>query len=231
VLSEIDKQQILNVQLNQSISLDDFVAAGNQQLLHSLHELVTSSESKFIYIWGEQGTGKTHLLHGVCHLASRESISIAYVPMSLSDISIEYLNSLEDVVVICIDDIHLIADKPEWEQAYFHLYNLIRERGHRLLVSANAPPRNLGIALEDLRSRLAWGLVYQVQALDDQTKIIALQQKSRSRGFDLPDNVAQYLINHCPRDSHSLFSIVDKLDKASIAAQRKITIPFVKELL
>lgn len=224
-------QQTLNVTLNESVSLNNFVTGDNSQLLASLSDAALLSESKIIYLWGESGVGKTHLLHGVCHLASKAGKSVAYVPMTLSDISVEYLHSLDQLSLLCIDDIHVIAGNTDWEQAYFHLYNSIRDSGHRLIVSANAPIRTLPVQLQDLRSRLSWGLVYQVQRLSDEGKLQALTQKACSRGFELPEKVAQYILRNYSRDSHSLFAIIDKLDQASLAAQRKITIPFVKELL
>ena len=227
----IENQQTLNVALNESVSLNNFVVGDNSQLVASLSEVALLADSKIIYLWGEAGVGKTHLLQGVCHLASGAGNATAYIPMTLADITVEYLHSLEQLSLLCVDDIHLIAGKPDWEQAYFHLYNLIRDSGHRLIVSANAPIRALPIQLEDLRSRLSWGLVYQVQRLSDEGKMEALIQKAKSRGFELPDNVAQFILRRCPRDSHSLFEIIEKLDQASLTAQRKITIPFVREIL
>ncbi|MFV2056748.1 MAG: DnaA regulatory inactivator Hda [Thiohalomonadales bacterium] len=227
----LNQQQILDITLKTQSNLDNFVVGDNQELVDTLSKILMSADENMMYIWGESGVGKTHLLHGLCQLSRLQRQSIAYIPMSLPEINIQYLQSLENVPIICIDDIHLIASKPDWQLAYFHLYNQIRDRGHKLLVSANAPPSRIDIALSDLRTRFAWGLVYQVQGLDDRGKSMALKQQAHARGFELSDQVIQYLLSHYSRDTHFLFSILNKLDQASMAAQRKITIPFVKKIL
>ena len=141
------------------------------------------------------------------------------------------LEGLERADLVCLDDVDALAGAQEWEQAVFALYNGLREHGGRLLAAGPVPPAALPLELEDLRTRLAWGLVYQLQPLDDEDKLRGLQQRARERGLELPDAVARYLLQRCRRDMASLLHCLDELDRASLAAQRRLTIPFVKEVM
>ena len=126
----------------------------------------------------------------------------------------------------------LIAGDSEWEEALFHLYNRIKDKEQGLLiVSGNKPPVTLPIRLADLRSRLGWGLVIQLNELSEEEKINTLKLHALKRGFDLPESVGQFLLNRCSRNMHDLQELLNRLDDASLAAQRKITIPFVKYIL
>ena len=110
----------------------------------------------------------------------------------------------------------------------FDLYNRVREQHKHIRLSANGSPKSIAFGLADLVSRLSWGPVFQLHGLDDTKKIIALQLRAHQRGFDLPEEVARYLLKHHPRDMHSLFALLNRLDTASLQAQRRLTIPFVK---
>jgi DnaA family protein len=143
----------------------------------------------------------------------------------------ELFTGLEMVDLVCLDCLPTIAGRRDWELAIFNLYNLLRDQGKRLLVAAEHSPRELGLSLEDLRSRLQWGLTYQVHSLSDEDKQQALQMRARARGLELGDEVAQYIIQRLPRDTNELFWQLARLDHASLAEQRKLTIPFVKKVL
>jgi DnaA family protein len=143
----------------------------------------------------------------------------------------ELLEGLEQQALIAIDDVQAIAGMPQWEEALFHLYNRVRDYGHRLVVSATVAPAGLTLTLPDLISRLGWGPVFQLATLSDADKRAALQMRARRRGLELGNEVAEYLLRRCPRDMDSLFSLLNQLDRASLVAQRRLTIPFVRELL
>ena len=100
-----------------------------------------------------------------------------------------------------------------------------------LLITAQHSPKGSPIQLADLKSRLAWDHVYHLQTLDEKHSLQALQLRAQSRGFDLPDEVAAYLLKRVARDMHNLFQLLDKLDNASLVAKKKLSIPFVKTLL
>lgn len=119
-----------------------------------------------------------------------------------------------------------------WEMAIFDLYNRILESGKtRLLITGDRPPRQLNLGLPDLASRLDWGQIYKLQPLSDEDKLQALQLRARLRGFELPEDVGRFLLKRLDREMRTLFMTLDQLDRASITAQRKLTIPFVKEIL
>lgn len=231
------QQAVLDVRLKVGATLDSFVKGINQELIDRLYSLQKDLQSnaelstQFFYLWGSAGVGKSHLMHALCQNSNFGQRKVAYVPLTMPELSPEYLDALEHIELICVDDIQHIAGQAHWETALFHLYNKVREHGHCMVVSGNVAPTQLSLGLNDLKSRLAWGLTYQVHELDDNEKMQAIKQQANLLGFNLPENVAQYLISRCPRDSHSLFSVLDKIDKASLVEQRKITIPFVKQLI
>ena len=133
---------------------------------------------------------------------------------------------------MCLDDIQAIAGNPEWEQALFHLYNRVRDTGKTILLMASRQaPSKAQIQLPDLKSRLSWGLVFQLNGLNDELKSTALQERAQKLGFKLSNKAALFLLNRSTRSMHDLYQILDRLDKASLEAQRQITIPFIKSIL
>ena len=187
---------------------------------------------RFLFLWGAASVGKSHLLQAACQHAAENQRTVAYLPMvELIDLSAEIFEGLEQMSLICLDDVQLIAGKAEWEEALFHFYNRMRDAGGSLLVTANAAASALKVDLPDLQSRLSWGPVLQLSELNDAGKISALQLRARRRGFELPDEVAQFLMRRTTRDMSSLFTLLDKLDEASLVQQRRLTIPFVRGLI
>jgi len=133
--------------------------------------------------------------------------------------------------VICLDDIQLLAGNKIWQQAIFDLYNRVLEQNNCLVVSGDQSVGKLGLTLPDLVSRLSWGLTEQLKPLNDAEKITALQFRASKRGLMLSDDAANFLLNRLSREMANLIASLDTLDKASIREQRKITIPFIKEVL
>lgn len=218
-------QQIpLAMRLNDNATLDNFYAADNENAVHAL----MNNTQQFIYLWGVSGTGKTHLLQAACHSAGSGS---AYLPLDDAAIVPEMLEGMEQLSLLCLDNIDAIAGDIVWETALFHLYNHMRDANHQLIVAASMSPTALPLQLADLKSRLGWGVSYQLAELSDTDKIIAMQERTARRGMELPTEVAEYLLKRYPRDMVSLFELIERLDVASLAAQRKLTIPFVRDLL
>jgi DnaA family protein len=143
----------------------------------------------------------------------------------------EILDDIENCDLVALDDVQCIAGLAEWETALFHAFNRLRDAGKRLLIGAKASPRELGIELPDLQSRLNTALVFHLHELSDDEKLRALQLRASRRGLYLADEVGGYLLTHTGRSMDNLFSALEKLDEASLQAQRKLTIPFVKEVL
>jgi len=206
-----------------------YLAAGNETLLATLRNLAAGGDGAGCWLWGNAATGKTHLLQAVCEEAGDES---AYIPLRLLDgAPPEILDGLANRGLICIDDIHRVAGKPAWERALFVLYNQVLATAGRLIIAANAAPRTAGFELADLASRFSQLPTFQVRPLGDDETRQALQLRAAHRGLDLPDETAQFLLSRSRRDMASLYSILDKLDDEALRAQRRLTIPFVKEVL
>lgn len=227
------QQLPLGMWLRQGASLDNFWGSENHQLLQSLRHLTVSGDERFLYLWGVEGVGKSHLLHAVCHIATAFGESSVYLPMAQAgQFTPEMLEGLEQMSIVAIDDVDAIAGDKAWETALFNLYNRIRDNGTgSLVLAARAPLADLGLILPDLKSRLSWGLVYQVHAMTDDEKLQALKQRADSRGFELPDEVAAYLLRHYQRQTAQLFELLERLDQRSLAEQRRLTIPFVKQVI
>jgi DnaA family protein len=133
--------------------------------------------------------------------------------------------------VLCLDDVDAIAGDPQWEQALFRLFNEAAELGTRLIFAARAAPRGIDWSLQDWRSRAAACVVYQLRELDDAGRLEALRLRAAQRGLQLPPETADYLLRRMPRDLPSLFELLDHLDEASLVAQRRLTVPFIRAAL
>jgi DnaA family protein len=147
------------------------------------------------------------------------------------EIGASVFSGLDEMALVVIDDLEMVAGQREWEEALFGLYNQIRDAGSRIVVAAKSPPDELSLKLPDLNSRFHWGPIFQLQILSDKEKLIALKQRARERGFELADGTINYLLRHSSRDLHHLFKLLEELDNASLVEQRKLTIPFVKGLI
>ncbi|UCE75617.1 MAG: DnaA regulatory inactivator Hda [Gammaproteobacteria bacterium] len=226
------EQLPLRLQLKASARFSNFIAGPNAELIGQLRQVASGHGEAFFFCWGSAGCGKTHLLQACCHQAASEGRTVAYVSLrDAAGLSPALLEGWEQFDLVCVDDLDAIAGDPDWEEALFHLYNRMRESGSALIVSAVAAPARLRIGLPDLLSRLGWGVVYQLKALDDTQRMQALQLRAQQKGCEMPDETASYLLRRLPRDMPALFDLLDQLDEASLAAQRKLTVPFVKSVL
>jgi DnaA family protein len=225
-------QLILGVGLKDEATFLNFFAGKNTQLITALKNTVHGHGERVIYFYGAGGQGCTHLLQACCHAAEQAKQRTVYIPLNHhAELSPAIFEGLESLNLVCVDDVHHIAGKPAWEEALFHAYNRIDDAGGRLIVSANTAPKGLGVTLPDMVSRLAWGVVFQLQPLSDAEKLETFMMRAAHRGMTLNEDVAKFILTHCPRHMSTLFAALDALDKMSIAAQRKLTIPFVKEIL
>jgi DnaA family protein len=214
------------------IRFDDFFSGPHTALVYCLRDCASGRGERFVYFSGGLGTGKSHLLQAACQAAAERDAAVAYLPLTeLAAYGPEILDGLEGMALVCVDDVQAVLGNPEWEEALFHFYNRLRESQTTLIVAGDAGPGALPVGLADLRSRLTWGPVFRLDELSDAEKIAALQLRAKAHGFELPDEVAQYLIRRSPRDMTSLFDLLDRLDRESLAQQRRLTIPFVRTLI
>jgi len=222
-------QLVLPLRLADHAVFDSFHALGNEVLVATLTDLAAGRDGHGCWFWGAPATGKTHLLQAVCDRAGDTSV---YVPLSMfSSAGPVILEGLACRPIVCIDDVDVVAGNAAWEAALFGLYNQVADAGGQLVVAALSTPRECAFKLEDLRSRLSRLPIFHLRSLDDEQRVAALQLRARHRGLELPGETARYLLKRSKRDMASLFGVLDKLDLESLRAQRRLTIPFVRDAL
>ncbi len=201
-----------------------------QPELRQLFISLEQSESNFIYLWGLEPCGKTHLLLAATEQCSKRSL---YLPLEelVETASPEILQSVEQLDLLCIDELDAIAGKADWQEALFHCFNRLQHSGCKLIVAATHNPATITFTLADLKSRMATALVYQLESLDDNGKQEILILQARSRGLELPEDVALHLLRHYSRDIKVLMSVLQRLDEASMVSKRRLTIPFIRQVL
>lgn len=231
------EQLALNLRLRDASSFENFFVARNREVVERLQHSARTLESippapaSWLVLCGEPGTGKTHLLEATCRAAQAQGHAPLYIPLAhKADFTTALLEDVEQVPLVCLDDVDAIAGDAVWEAALFTLYEHLRAQGGMLIVAARSRPATLGLKLADLATRLSAGLVYPLQPLSDAEKIAALRLRAQRRGLEMTEEVANYLLTRSPRDMHSLFALLDKLDTATLAAQRRLTIPFLRGL-
>ena len=184
----------------------------------------------FTWIWGSKGAGCTHLLQAVCHAVGGLGQSAFYLSFSqMSQLTPDVLQGLEQMAVLCLDDVEQVIGNRDWELALFHLYNRMCESQTPLLVAAHTNPKYLTTALPDLASRLQSAAVFRLPVLSDEEKIAALKARASLRGFTLTDEVATYLLSRVDRDMPTLFGVLQDLDRLSLETGRRVTIPLLKQ--
>ncbi len=226
------EQLPLHFEFRANQTFNDFFPGANQEIVTHLQQCIAGLGEQQIFLWGKSGLGKTHLLQACCHQAQNRNLSSFYFDFlnaGLPDPSM--LSGLDECDVVCFDNIEHIAGNAAWEQAFFNFFNRHRDHGHKLIVSASSAPNDIAIQLPDLKTRLNWGLTLKIQTLADNDRIAALIFKADQMGFEIAPQAGRFLLTHYDRDPASLWALLEKLDKASLAAKRKLTIPFLKRIL
>ena len=225
------RQLPLAVQLRDDATLDNFLAPpAVQPLIAALSRQAEPDGEAMIFLHGAAGSGKSHLLQASCHLAGAGAL---YLPLAeLEHYSPEeVLQGVAALKLVCIDDVHIVLGNADWELALFNLYNRAGQQNCRLLLAGNAAPRALAVDLPDLRSRLSWGIVFQLAQADDDAKAGILRFRAARRGLSLSEETASYIVTRAPRAMDQLLDLLAILDQASLAEQRALSIPFVKQAL
>lgn len=224
-------QILLPLESGRHDRFEDYVPGPNRNVVAALQELLHSAGT-CLFINGAQGSGKSHLLNASCRLAQEQGQQAFYMALGpLSEMPAAGLDGLEEMDLVCIDDIDRVAGNPLWENALFHFFNRLRARHGRLVISSLHPLSALPFRLSDLASRLAWGLRLQLELLDDNGKLEVLQRRAGALGIALPPEVAHYLLSRGSRTMGSLLTSLEAIRVAALTGKRKITLPLAREVL
>jgi DnaA family protein len=235
--SQLGSSQLsLGVTLNTQQQLSNFCFSGAPALAKTIDQLLLNEQADSVYVFGAQSVGKSHLLQG-CVLQAQEMgsetvyISCKELVKIPSHQANDCLAGLENNDLICVDDIDCLVADRHWAQAWFHLYNKLMQQGHRLVISATSNPRTIDCPLDDLRSRLQLANVFQLSALAEEASGRLLQAKAKQKGLQLTDDQVAYIFSRSPRGFTNVLAVLDLLDAASWHEKRRITIPFIKQVM
>ncbi len=215
----------------ETLSFDNFIVSNNKELIRALKMMVSKSGPQSVFVWGLDGSGRSHLCQALYQLAEESNIKAAYLALSEKGIEPDVLSQLEQFPIVILDDLDEVVGNTEWDEALFHFYNRYKDSAGCLLMTSTKAPSSFEAVLPDLQSRLAWELVYQLEELADADKVQALIFRAKERGLSLSVDAGQYLLNRLPRDTHQLFAILEHLDHQSLAHKRSLTVPFIKKVL
>jgi DnaA family protein len=225
----------LGVRLRDDATFANYYPGANAAALGYVERLCEADAGwteSLMYLWGGEGVGRSHLLQAACLRVEQRSEQAVYLPLAeVVEYGPALLDNLEQCELVCLDDLDAVAGRSEWEEALFHLFNRLRDSGRRLLLAASKSPRELAIKLPDLQSRMTLALVFQLHSLSDEDKLRALQLRASRRGLHMSDEVGRFILTRGERSMSALFELLERLDQASLQAQRKLTIPFLKETL
>jgi len=210
-----------------------FKVGENGVALELLRSAADGAATNALYLSGPFGSGRTHLLIATCAAAGEAGRSAQYLPLTTlrgadAPASIRAFGGSD---LLALDDVDAIAGDDAAELALFDLYNRCRAEGVTLIFAANAAPVQIGLALPDLVSRLSASTQIVLKPLHEVDRRDLLRERAASRGIEIDDAVIDWLFARAKRDLASLFTVLDRIDRASLAAQRRVTVPFLRTLL
>jgi len=225
------RQLPLGVRLADRALFESFLPAGNAEALAHARAVARGEVHGASWVCGPPGAGKSHLLQAICAAAGAR-VRAGYLPLTqVAPLGAGMLEGLAQLGCLCVDDLERVVGESEWERALFALLREIEEAGGALVIGARAPPALLPWKLPDLGSRFAAGAVLALRALDEAGQHAALELRARLRGLELPAETWQWLRRRYPRDMRRLYELLDTLDEAALAAQRRLTVPFIRDVL
>lgn len=230
-MNEQPGQLAFSLSGNDKASFENYWLGHNSELVNAIEASVRLLESKLVYYYGPSGSGKSHLLFAAMRLAKSENTNTSYLSLTDTYVSADMLAVVDVANVVCVDDIEAWAGDVDKERALFTLFEQIKHAGGQLIVSAATPPDSSGFAIADLVSRLSSGLIYALHELTDEQRFDAIKMRAKHRGLSISDDAVRYLQSRSSRDTGELFGILDLIDHASLVEQRRVTIPFLQNLL
>ncbi len=225
------RQLPLEIQLRIDATFDNFIVGRNQILLQQLQWLTQEPRSTMMLWHGTHGSGCTHLAHALTAAASERQQRAVYLPLQWPDLHPDHLDGLEFCDLVVLDDVDRVSHSLDWCVALFRLYNAINDRGGALALATHAPPNDMACALADWKTRLTSTTVFAISELNDDEKMALLMRRATELGLQLGQDSAAFLINRQSRSLPQLLASLDKLDAASLAEQRRLTLPFIKHVL
>ena len=228
----VSPQLPLHLSFREDAVFEDYLPANNAIAVGTLRQSLIRLDHHLIFLWGSAGVGVSHLLQAAVHELQSQAWQAIYLPLAeCVDYGPEALEGLDEMDAVVFDDIDVIIAQPHWQEALFHFYNRMRDSGRMLMVGGRCSPLHLELSLADLKSRLSSGLTLQLLPMDDQQRVDWVIWKGRKRGLNITVDVAEYLITRHNQNMAELVMTFDRLDAASLVAKRKITIPFLKQVL
>ncbi|WP_233843415.1 DnaA regulatory inactivator Hda [Dyella sp. 2HG41-7] len=210
---------------------EHFHAGVNAPALAAVQTLATQSGAPWLYLSGAASSGKSHLLMAACQAAHEAGRTVQYLPLKKLSDHAAVIRGVVGSQFIALDDLDALAGSRDAEHALFDVYNRARAEGTALIFTAEAVPTQLALTLPDLRSRLGACTQFVLKPLDDDERREVLKRQAAVRGIELDDSVLDWLFARYARDLGALFDLLDRLDQASLAAQRRVTVPFLRGLL
>jgi DnaA family protein len=226
------RQLPLGVQLGVSLRFETFTTGANAAAMEALRRLAQGSALAPVWVYGSPGSGRSHLLQAACAEAGRLGRPAAYLPLAqLRADGAQLLDGFEQLALVALDDVDAVAGDAAFEAAIFTLYNGLVEHGNGLAMASAGSPAATAVRLPDLASRLAASEVHRLEPLAEAEQADALRRRAERRGLELPDETLAFLTRRVPRDFATLCRMLDALDSESLAAQRRLTVPFVRDWL
>lgn len=228
----MSRQIPLDLQLPRYQTFSSYVAGENQGVVSLLQGAVEQQQSQALFLGGNKGVGKSHLLIATCHHVLEQGLTAAYIPLKdHQKLKPEMLQGMGELGIVCIDDVDHIGALDQWQLALFHLYNEVIENQGQIIFSSRLGLKQLDIALPDLHSRISGAIVVRLQEINDEEKVAGLVIHARQLGMVLAEDVARYLLSRYQRDLGRLILLLDQLDKKVLSEKRRLTIPLLKSMV
>ena len=225
------RQLVLKFASERRCTLDNFEAGPNGELVAEITRRARADEFATLWLVGEPGAGKSHLLQGACHAADAVGRTAAYLPARLMAGGIDVLDGLDEFGLVALDDADEWIGADEWEEALLHLYQQLLKRGATLLLASKGGPLELVFRLPDLASRWRASQVFSLRPLDDADRAQAIEHLAAQRGLEVGADVMSFILRRAPRRMDELIAAFERLDRGALAQQRRLTIPLAKDVL
>lgn len=216
---------------NDKASFDNFLTGQNVELVGAIKASVRGQETKLVYFYGPKSSGKSHIMFAALRLAKDDGIKTSYLSLNDSYVAPEMLAVIDVSTVVFVDNADGWAGDREKERALFTLFEQVKHAGGQLIISASQAPEQVNFVIPDLVSRLSSGLIYAIETLSEEQQFEALRLRASHRGLSISDDAVKYLLTRMTRDTGEIFELLERIDHASLAEQRRVTIPFLQGLL